>query len=284
MLRKVLKYDLGAIWKIWLILSATSVALGAVGGVCMRLVENPELNFAFFPIVILGLILSFIGIIAYIVITSILIIVRYYNNFFTDEAYLTFTLPVKRSTLFDAKILTAFIFNTASALVFSVSLCLMLLIWPGADGSPMLFYVFEDFKDVFETLFILAKDNETAWWIIAYSVAFIILLLASFIYSTMATFACITFGGTVAKKHKILMSIAVYYGLNMALEVVSLITSSLFSVVVQALQEYPEIIPNGAILWVILMLLLGISAAIVLVSCFFYKFCVSKLRGNLNLA
>ena len=141
MLRKVLKYDLGAIWKIWLILSATSVALGAVGGVCMRLVENPELNFAFFPIVILGLILSFIGIIAYIVITSILIIVRYYNNFFTDEAYLTFTLPVKRSTLFDAKILTAFIFNTASALVFTVSLCLMLLIWPGADGSPMLFYL-----------------------------------------------------------------------------------------------------------------------------------------------
>ena len=283
MLRKVLKYDLGAIWKIWLILSATSVALGAVGGVCMRLVENPELNFAFFPIVILGLILSFIGIIAYIVITSILIIVRYYNNFFTDEAYLTFTLPVKRSTLFDAKILTAFIFNTASALVFSVSLCLMLLIWPGADGSPMLFYFVQDIKDTLD-IFSHMVDNKIVVWAIVYSVAFVILMLASFIYSTMATFACITFGGTVAKKHKILMSIAVYYGLSMALEVVSLITSSLFSVVVQALQEYPEIIPNAAIPWVILMLLLGIAAAIVLVSCFFYKFCVSKLRGNLNLA
>nr|MBQ8890157.1 hypothetical protein [Clostridia bacterium] len=283
MLRKVLKYDLGAIWKIWLILSATSVALGAVGGVCMRLVENPELNFAFFPIVILGLILSFIGIIAYIVITSILIIVRYYNNFFTDEAYLTFTLPVKRSTLFDAKILTAFIFNTASALVFTVSLCLMLLIWPGADGSPMLFYFVQDIKDTLD-IFSHMVDNKIVVWAIVYSVAFVILMLASFIYSTMATFACITFGGTVAKKHKILMSIAVYYGLSMALEVVSLITSSLFSVVVQALQEYPEIIPNAAIPWVILMLLLGIAAAIVLVSCFFYKFCVSKLRGNLNLA
>ena len=283
MLRKVLKYDLGSIWKIWLILSVTSVALGAVGGVCMRLVENPELNFAFFPIVILGLILSFIGIIAYIVITSILIIVRYYNNFFTDEAYLTFTLPVKRSTLFDAKILTAFIFNTASALVFTVSLCLMLLIWPGADGSPMLFYLVQDIKDTLD-IFSHMVDNKIVVWAIAYSVVFVILMLASVIYSTMAIFACITFGGTVAKKHKILMSIAVYYGLSMALEVVSLITSSLFSVVVQALQEYPEIIPNGAILWVILMLLLGISAAIVLVSCFFYKFCVSKLRGNLNLA
>ncbi len=283
MLRKVLKYDLGAIWKIWLILSATSLVLGAVGGVCMRLIENPELNAAFFPIVILGLILSFVGIIAYIVITSILIIVRYYNNFFTDEAYLTFTLPVKRSTLFDAKILTAFIFNTASALVFTASMCLMLLIWPGADGSPMLFYVFEDIKDIFEVIGDITTDKEISW-IITYVIAFIILLLASFIYSTMATFACITFGGTVAKKHKILMSIAVYYGLNVALEVVSLITSSLFSVVVQALQEYPEIIPNAAIPWVILMFLLGISAAIVLVSCFFYKFCVSKLRGNLNLA
>ena len=283
MLRKVLKYDLGSIWKIWLILSVTSVALGAIGGVCMRLVEDPELNFAFFPIVILGLILSFIGIIAYIVITSILIIVRYYNNFFTDEAYLTFTLPVKRSTLFDAKILTAFIFNTASALVFTVSLCLMLLIWPGADGSPMLFYFVQDIKDTLD-IFSHMVDNKIVVWAIAYSVAFVILMLASFIYSTMATFACITFGGTVAKKHKILMSIAVYYGLSMALEVVSLITSSLFSVVVQALQEYPEIIPNAAIPWVILMFLLGMAAAIVLVSCFFYKFCVSKLRGNLNLA
>lgn len=283
MLRKVLKYDLGAIWKIWLILSVTSVVLGAVGGVCMRLVENPELNFAFFPIVILGLILSFIGIIAYIVITSILIIVRYYNNFFTDEAYLTFTLPVKRSTLFDSKILTAFIFNTASALVFTVSLCLMMLIWPGADGSPMLFYFVQDIKDTLD-IFSHMVDNKIVVWAIAYSVVFVILMLASFIYSTMAIFACITFGGTVAKKHKILMSIAVYYGLNMALEVVSLITSSLFSVVVQALQEYPEIIPNAAIPWVILMFLLGMAAAIVLVSCFFYKFCVSKLRGNLNLA
>ena len=283
MLRKVLKYDLGAIWKIWLILSVTSVVLGAVGGVCMRLVENPELNFAFFPIVILGLILSFIGIIAYIVITSILIIVRYYNNFFTDEAYLTFTLPVKRSTLFDSKILTAFIFNTASALVFTVSLCLMMLIWPGADGSPMLFYFVQDIKDTLD-IFSHMVDNKIVVWAIAYSVAFVILMLASFIYSTMATFACITFGGTVAKKHKILMSIAVYYGLSMALEVVSLITSSLFSVVVQALQEYPEIIPNAAIPWVILMFLLGMAAAIVLVSSFFYKFCVSKLRGNLNLA
>ena len=159
----------------------------------------------------------------------------------------------------------------------------MLLIWPGADGSPMLFYFVQDIKDTLD-IFSHMVDNKIVVWAIVYSVAFVILMLASFIYSTMATFACITFGGTVAKKHKILMSIAVYYGLSMALEVVSLITSSLFSVVVQALQEYPEIIPNAAIPWVILMLLLGIAAAIVLVSCFFYKFCVSKLRGNLNLA
>ena len=100
MLRKVLKYDLGAIFKLWLIMSITSLLLGALGGVALRVImtPNPDLGATHFDgwdsIATMFLGISVIGIIAYMIITFIFVIYRYYQNFFTDEGYLTFTLPV----------------------------------------------------------------------------------------------------------------------------------------------------------------------------------------------
>ena len=39
------------------------------------------------------------AIIASAVVTELLVFVRFYKNFFTDEGYLTFTLPVSRKDL-----------------------------------------------------------------------------------------------------------------------------------------------------------------------------------------
>ncbi|MGT2925107.1 permease [Streptococcus caviae] len=63
-----------------------------------------------------------------ILIATLLIIIRcFYNNIFGREGYLTLTLPVSTHKTILAKLLTAFIWNVCSAMVFIISVSLLVL-------------------------------------------------------------------------------------------------------------------------------------------------------------
>ena len=106
MLKKCLKYDIKHIWNTWWVISAAQLGISMLAGATIffmiRTINYSE--WVISALLNLILILVTIGCIILIAIlpvaSSIVVYARYYKNFFTDEAYLTFTLPVSRKTHF----------------------------------------------------------------------------------------------------------------------------------------------------------------------------------------
>ena len=290
MFRKVLKYDVGAIIRLWSLLTVTVLVLSIVGGLCWRGIvaaTGEQAQMPFIPLYILGIFLSIISIAAYGIATLAFVLVRYYRNFFTDEGYLTFTLPVKRSTLFNSKLLTAFIFNTATAIVTVIAITVLLAIAPGGQlGSSALSVIIDTLKQPIEALKVfINSDREIAFWLTTYAIAGVAYILVIFVHETLLLFSTVTFGSILAKKHKIIASVAVYYGVQMLLSTMWTIIEVFLSIGIQAITVVPEVISDGnQVLWLLLGVIVFYICALSLVASFFYKFTVSKLRGNLNLA
>ena len=121
---KVLKHDFKFMFKYWPIAAASTLLLTAIGSACMillKLLEKEQSNFLR-VVGTLGLILSIaaLGIIA--LFSTIMACVRYYKNFFTDEGYLTFTLPVKKTDLLLSKVVSSVILQIASGVVIAINI------------------------------------------------------------------------------------------------------------------------------------------------------------------
>ena len=210
MLQKLLKYDLRHVFKYWWILAVASLGLSVVGGVCFNIIysftESEPTGIAVLLMIaaIFGMIVSILGISAFIIGNEIFIFERFYRNFFTDEGYLTFTLPVKRSDLLNSKILMAFIANVATFGVCILDIVVFFLISP----------IRQELFDIFGTGFSEMIASEMIGAILGITIVviyFIIELILGSILGTLLIFACITVASVIAKKHKLLAAIGIYY-------------------------------------------------------------------------
>lgn len=225
MLKKILKYDMNAVWKLWVALSAALLGMTVILSLLVRFsiiysLENADTLFYFFIAIStglfgVGLISAWSGI---LIVTPIMCYVRYFKNFFSDEGYLTFTLPVKRSTLYMSKVVNVFIFNVGNVVVTILALLLASMIIP-ATGDNGAILNFEILKGIFE-FFALIWEEISAWMLV-YLLGIILLAAVCSLYQIGMIHLCITVGATVAKKHKVLAGIGIYMG-------VSFILSSLY--------------------------------------------------------
>ena len=154
----------------------------------------------------------------------ILAAVRYYQNLFSDQGYLTFTLPVKRSHHLNSKLLVYVVFQIMSliALVFSASLA----IYIGFHNTNMAESFNESFGNYlqdFNYYFSEYGQVDAKAQIILYG----IMLIAYFFANINSLYMSITVGATLAKKHKALAAIGVFYGLNFGINFISRLVRSL---------------------------------------------------------
>ena len=178
MLKKLLKYDMRAVSGLWWIGAVISVAAAVVGAFLIRFftyvnqLEEPNVILSMASILgVLVAIFCILAIFLAFVFTVVLVFVRFYKNFFTDEGYLTFTLPVKRSTLLFSKMVNATVWFSAHFGVIVLSaLLFVLLVWPPeADGFFINFAVFKNIGE----LFVREWDRLGAWMIVYDLVAFL---------------------------------------------------------------------------------------------------------------
>ena len=89
MFAKLLKYDVLSVWKYWWIMALCSLPLSAIGGVCV-LIDNADYTQynALQEVAILGIVLTVLGLFLLPLLTQILVFMRFYKHFFTDEGYL----------------------------------------------------------------------------------------------------------------------------------------------------------------------------------------------------
>lgn len=225
MLKKCLKYDLRAVGRIWWILAVSMTAASVVVAVCVRAliqsIYNSAVSESASEIFVslfggAGVVLGFIAMCACLVVSLLVVYIRTYSHFYTDEGYLTFTLPVRRSTLYLSKVITAAIVEISTVLLFLLGIALILLVAPVPEGGGLLNPI------VYQ---MLGEGLAAAWeamggWMILWGLALLPLPLLFCLFTSGMTMLCITVGAVIAKKHKLLAAIGIYYGVTTILSFV----------------------------------------------------------------
>lgn len=218
MFKKLLKYDMRSVSKYWWIGAAISLGASIMGALLMRffmyIVDSEEPNTFLILIGIFSMIVAILCVLAValsFVLTIVLVFVRFYKHFFTDEGYLTFTLPASRSALFLSKTVNAVIWYSLHFVVLAVSILLFaILIVPPEEGQFFIqFSVFEVIGD-----WLVASWELVGAWFIVYAFEALLLAFLYMIFTISLIHLCITFGSIIAKKARLLAFIGLYYAFS----------------------------------------------------------------------
>lgn len=247
MLRKLLKYDFASVFKLWWIAALSSFGLSLLAGGCIN-VLNVGRNL---PTVVdtsaaILLVLSIIGIIAFTFVSLVLVYVRFYKNLYTDEGYLTFTLPVKTSQILNSKIILALVTLAVSGFVVCFDIFTMFAI-----GLPDQIFDIKNYEFLIEAFGELVKH--VGWYLPVYIIEGIILGILGVLFTQLLLFACITFASLITKKSRVITAIAIYYGVNCVL---SFVIQILIMFSAPIVFEHLNLLSESMFKWVFIIVLL----------------------------
>ena len=214
MLKKLLKYDLIALFKYWWIAAITTFGISILGGFAVSILRVSYSNDATenVPKVLTVLSLTSVPIIVlsfavFAILVSILIFIRYYKNFFTDEGYLTFTLPVKRTQLINSKIISSVIASIATFFVLFIDVLVSMII--GFFDELLKPEFWEYIYDYIDKLL-----NNLKGYVVVYALECIVILVLLFLCAYIFLFDCVAVACMIAKKAKVISALGIYYITN----------------------------------------------------------------------
>lgn len=214
MLKKLIKYE----WKglifpfviMLIVLAGTTLLTCAV-----LLTINPKYDESVQVYSAMALMLSiflyYFGMICCTLGTTLIIAIRFYKTCYTDQGYLTHTLPVTTHQILIAKIAIAFFVNIlmALAILFSVFIIIqvgILHITSFYTDSPELKWIFKDMFSIVLNEF----SNVFGIHLPSFLIYMILYSIISEIANVVIIFGCISLGQLYAK-HRILGAIASYF-------------------------------------------------------------------------
>ena len=277
MFGKLLKHDFKAILKNALPLSLSALVASIVGGLSISIMTRVDLKSDILAIIFtLATILSYLVVISAPIGILILIYMHFYKNLFTDEGYLTFTLPVKRSSILLSKTVNAMIW-TATSVVLTFVLIIISMLSAGE---------FSWVGNIFKTIFSLFKFSSfvEAVWLILYAIVLILIAVAFTALQINLIQFCITCGSTIVKKHKILAAIGIYYATNYVLSTAATILVMLSSKPIAKLFAAISIADPNLYLAVILLILIIVFAVIAAVAFALYSMSLRRIKYKLNIS
>ncbi len=208
MLAKLLKHDFKALFKYWWIAAIISLGLGVAAGFSIPIAISEE---KIAPILrassIIAIFVAIMGIGVFSAFSVVMIFIRFYKNLFTDEGYLTFTLPVKRASILNSKLISAVLFTIATSFIIFTAILTALLIGFSTDIFTARFL--NGLRDT-----VLEIYSHTGAYIYLYIIALVLLYVSVTTLSTLFLFNCITFASTITKKARVITAIAIYYVAN----------------------------------------------------------------------
>jgi hypothetical protein len=278
MLKKLLKYDFKFIFKYWWIVATVCLSLSAVGGFCLRTLIS-SISERELPAVVTSsanfvLVLTIMSFVAFALTAPILIFIRFYKNFFSDEGYLTFTLPVKLTTHINSKVILSTLTTVCTVIAIGICVFVMLCIGFWEDFWSKEFW--QIVGDIIKTYF----DSNILCRII-YIIEFLLLCVLAAAFSNLFLFFCITLACTVTKKARVITSIGIYYGVNW---VISLIMQIFAIFGISAIAVYFENIAENLLEPVLCLTGLGILLLISILCVILYAVQHKLLDRKLNLA
>lgn len=219
MLKKLLKYDWKSVSGLLLILHGILLAYTLIGriGIAFGLSKYGDtltgsVTEAYGIVSGIYILIYVFFIMAIMVVTGVYLAARFHKNLFSDEGYLTHTLPVSPAKIMWSKILVSWAWSVIDA-VFVVASIMMLVLFK---------QTFEPFKNVVCEFFsilagVYGMQNQVLM------ILLILTVLAQFFgcYTMLVLFSmCL---GSLFKTHKILGAVVSFFGINIILSIVSTI-------------------------------------------------------------
>lgn len=229
MFAKLLKYEWKSTSAILGILSLCALGAGVLGGGVMRFIvyctEQVDAGHTqFVALLSMSMFLLtglFLALMAYVAGSQIMLFYRFYKSRFTDEGYLTFTLPVTAAQVFWSSFLVILGWSLISALVMLLDVVMFVAL--GTLGTQIQIDA-DTIKEMFYIWDVILEETGTDL------IVSLIVSLVSFLASILYYMTAITVGSIIAKKHKLLAAIGVYIGASMVLNMITgtLTTFSVF--------------------------------------------------------
>lgn len=227
MFSKLLKHEWRASRGLLGLLSLMALGVGILATVALRVLttyagqmmnsENPLVMMAMISMEMI-LPMAVLSLFVYAVAVLVLLLFRFYKNKFTDEGYLTFTLPVTPTQIYWSSLVNMLIWRLISVVVVVAAVLMIALIGTAEYGfinMDVLRGISAVWQGVMNGLKNLKGPELAAAWL--YAISGVISLLSGLVIPM----ACVTMGASLAKKHKILAAFGLYYGVNVVVGILS---------------------------------------------------------------
>lgn len=222
MFTKLLKHDFKSTWGMVGLLCLISLGAGILGGGAMRYLvwisqRGGEEMTAPTVLCILTMIASIIFIAVCGAAALVVLIGHFYKSRFTDEGYLTFTLPVTSHQILLSSLANSAINMLIVGITIFVSVMILLLFGLSAQDGFWTDYweaIARAFRDMANSL-----TGREIGYLLQVLCAAIVAALSELVMLMLS----VTIGALAAKKHKILAALGIYYGIHLVLTVVDAI-------------------------------------------------------------
>ena len=219
MFTKLLKHEWRATRGMLGTLSLVCLGASLLGGLTMRYLMLASTQNAEHNVIVVLNVLAMVAAMIVVAVAGVaglfLYIGRFYKSRFTDEGYLTFTLPVSTHQNLLSSMVNSAIGMVIVFIVICAALCIWLMI--GFTGIPDFYKtLWEKLPELWEGF--LRVCDQMPW---KYVGLFLLNMLTGSVCELVVLMLSVTIGSIIAKKHKILAAVGVYYGINVAISMVT---------------------------------------------------------------
>lgn len=213
MLKKLFKYEWKAISRMLLVVHGFALLFAVISRIYIMLAGGFDKAYdseipAVVAIAAILTVTLIVAVASASCFTCFYIAYRFYKNVFTDQGYLTNTLPVTPNQIMLSKYCTAVLWLILDAISFS--LCMMIMFMED----------FTLFKDIADLARGLSSMNLLGWIVLADVILFVLFTIVE-VYFSIAV-------GNLFQTHKVLGSIGVYVGLYIIQQVVGILVLTAF--------------------------------------------------------
>ena len=232
MLGKLLKYENKVLSKILFPLGVGVLLVSLFGSLMMKLnlsvshwMRGNTVALSLIQSVTMTLfVFSVIAIVSASFVCFFILMQRYYKNLFTDEGYLTFTLPVKVRDILFSKVLAGVLWSVFIIVCTLAGVFLIFLF--GTTRSLINPQVPEALRAFWHEFIQLRVPGMS---LPLFVLQIILLLLVSMAEQFLLIYLAITLGNQVAKKHKVLGAIAMYFVVYAICQSINMVLIILFT-------------------------------------------------------
>lgn len=220
MLGKLIAYEFRGVWKPALIILVIMAVAGVAGSMSLATADALTDNYSYSSSdvttdlsIVLTLFTLFAGFIVWAGVVGLFIVtvVRFYRTMFTDEGYLTLTLPVSTAALVMAKYLVGFVImaaGTALAIILYSMMLAPLTSDYGLSASTTILAMLSGSFGFFDDQAPAAVAAGAANAIVGIG------------YQLGLAYLALTMGAWLAKRHKVAAAVGIYLGISWLLSLV----------------------------------------------------------------